>query len=95
MEVLDQQFRFRLVSGQHLTGSASEVINTSLSTVLYAVASLEDAPVLGCDRATASVSGQPAGAINLRTWKPTAAGDATPIAATTFGRRVSWFAFGR
>jgi predicted RecA/RadA family phage recombinase len=65
---------------------------------LGAVASLDDAPVIGCDRAQATIgdqAGAPAsGSIMLKTFKPTASGDATPIAATTFGKKVNWVAVG-
>ncbi len=53
--------------------------------------------MIGCDRASASIGDQAgapaAGSILLKTWKPTATGDATPIAATTFGKKVNWWAY--
>lgn len=88
----------RLVSGQATSVTASDTIVTGLSKVLSAVANLEDAPVIGCDRAQAVIGDQAgapaAGSILLKTFKPTASGDATPIAATTFGKKVNWIAVG-
>lgn len=89
---------FKFVAGQSTTVAASDAITTGLKVVLYAVASLEDSPVIGCDRATAFVGDQAgtpaAGVISIKTWKPTGTGDATPIAATTFTKKVNWMAFG-
>ncbi len=71
---------------------------TGLRAVLYAVASLEDAPILNCDHAQAVIGDQAgtpaAGSILIKTWKRTASGDATPIAASTFGKKVNFVAFG-
>jgi hypothetical protein len=92
----DSNLKFAL--GQTTTATASDDIATGLQKVLYAVATLEDAPVVGCDRAQASVGDQvntpAAGKISLKTFKPTAVGDATPIAATTFGKKINWIAVG-
>ena len=87
------------VFGTHISSTANDVVGTGLKEVLGAIATLEDSPVIGCDRATAVVGNQqgapPAGQIQVKTWKPTSAADTTPIAATTFGRKVNWIAFGR
>lgn len=84
--------------GMATTVTASDTIVTRLRKVIAAWAVLEDAPVIGCDRATAVVGDQAgtpaAGSILLKTWKPTASGDATPVAATTFTKKVSWMAIG-
>lgn len=88
----------KVVSGQSTTVAASDTIATGLKKVLYAVASFEDAPVIGAAYAQATVGDQVAapvtGSFLLKTFKPTAAGDATPIAATTFGKKVNWIAVG-
>lgn len=88
----------RVVGGQVVTASANEVVVTGLSRVLSVVATLEDAPVIGCDRAQAAIGDQngapAAGSIQVKTFKPTATGDATPVAATTFGKKVNWLAIG-
>jgi hypothetical protein len=88
----------KVVSGQHTTVAASDTIVTGLRKVLYAVASLEDVPVLTADRAQATVGDQAgtpaAGSILIKTFKPTTNLDTTPIAATTFGKKVNWVAVG-
>lgn len=87
-----------LARGQHTTVTASDTVVTGLATVVSVVANLDDAPVIGADRATASIGDQAgtpaAGSILVRSWKPTASGDATPIAATTFTKKVNWIAAG-
>lgn len=85
-------------SGQQTTVAASDTVVTGLTRVVFAMAQLEDAPVIGCDRAGAAIGNQAgtpaAGSILVKTFKPTASGDSTPIAATTFGKRVNWIAAG-
>jgi hypothetical protein len=89
---------YKTARGQATTASASDTIVTGLATVVSAVASLEDAPVIGCDRAQAAIGDQAgtpaAGSILIKTFKPTATGDATPVAATTFTKKVNWIAIG-
>jgi hypothetical protein len=88
----------KTVAGQHTTVAASDTIVTGLRKVLYAVASLDDAPVAGAQFAQAVVgdqAGTPAsGSILLKTWKATATADTAQIAATTFGKKVNWVAVG-
>jgi hypothetical protein len=88
----------KVASGQTTTVAASDTIVTGLKKVLACVANLEDAPVIGCDRAQAVMGDQAgtpaAGSILVKTFKPTATGDATPIAATTFTKKVNWIAIG-
>ena len=88
----------KIASGQTTTVAASDTIVTGLRKVLYAVSNLEDAPVIGCDRAQANVGDQAgtpaAGSILLKTFKPTTTTDTTPIAATTFGKKVNWMCLG-
>lgn len=88
----------KIASGQHKTVAADDTVVTGLTKVLYAVASLEDAPVIGSDRAQAVVGDQAgtpaAGSILIKTFKPTSATDTTPIAATTFSKKVNWIALG-
>jgi bifunctional ADP-heptose synthase (sugar kinase/adenylyltransferase) len=93
-----KQSEFKVVGLQVTTVTASDTVVTGLKKVLYAVASLEDAPILAADAALAVVgdqAGTPAsGSILVKTYKRTASGDATPIAATTFGKKVNVIAFG-
>jgi hypothetical protein len=89
----------KVAYGQKTTASAADTVDTGLALVLGAVANLEDAPVIGCDRAQAvygDQAGTPAaGSIIIKTFKPTASGDATPVAATTTGKKVNWIAVGK
>lgn len=88
----------KVSSGQATTATASDTVVTGLRKVLYAVASLEDSPVIGADRAQAVIGDQAgtpaAGSILIKSFKPTGTGDATPIAATTFSKKVNWIAIG-
>ncbi len=88
----------RTVGGQQTTVTASDTVDTGLSVVVAAVAMLEDAPALTCNQAQAVIgtqAGAPAsGSIYIKTWKPTAANDVTPLAATVFGKKVNWIAYG-
>jgi hypothetical protein len=80
--------------------TASDLVATGLAKVYGAVANLESDPALLGSYATASVGNQagtpPAGFILVKTWKPTATGDATPIAASGngLGKAVNWMAWG-
>jgi hypothetical protein len=89
---------YKLARGQATTVTASDTVVTGLVTVVSAVASLEDAPVIGADRAQAAIGDQAgtpaAGSILIKTFKPTGTGDATPIPATTFTKKVNWIAIG-
>ena len=88
----------KMVHGQATTVTASDTVVTGLTTVERVIASLEDTPVIGCDRAQATIGDQngapAAGSILIKTFCPTASGDATPKAATTFGKKVNWVAIG-
>jgi hypothetical protein len=88
----------RVASGQATTVAASDTIVTGLATVTAVVATLNDDPVAGAQSVTASIGNQAgapaAGSFLLKTWKATAAGDTSLIAATTFGRKVNWIAYG-
>lgn len=90
---------YKVAAGQTTTATASDTVDTGLATVLAATANLEDAPVVGCDRAQAVIGNQggapAAGSIYIKTYKPTATNDATPIAATTTGKKVNWIAIGK
>lgn len=89
---------YKIARGQATTSTASDTVVTGLATVVAAVANLEDAPVIGCDRAQAVIGDQAgtpaAGSILIKTFKPTATGDATPVAATTTSKKVNWIAIG-
>lgn len=90
--------KFGHAHGQATTVAASDTIATSLAHVSLVVASLNDAPVAGCQFVTADTGDQAgapaAGSFYLKTWKDTATADTAKIAATTFGKKVNWIAFG-
>ena len=79
--------------GEHTTVTASDTVQTGLTDVLFAFATLESDPIAAADQVTVvpAASGQ----ITIKTWKPTATADTAPVAATTFSRVVNWFAIGR
>lgn len=89
---------YKIARGQHTTVDADDTVVTGLTTVVAAVANLESDPVIGCDRAQAVIGDQAgapaAGSIQIKSFKPTATGDATPIPATTFTKLVNWIAIG-
>jgi hypothetical protein len=86
---------YAIARGQATTASASDTVATGLTTVVSAVAQLDDAPIVACEVATASIGDQAgapaAGSILIQTWK-TLGG--TPVAATTFSKLVNWIAIG-
>lgn len=89
---------YKVARGQFTTVSASDTVVTGLATVVSAVANLESAPILTCDRANANIGDQAgapvAGSILIKTWMPTSVTNPTPIAATTFAQKVNWIAIG-
>ncbi len=88
----------KIAAGQHETVAAADTVDTGLETVTAVVAVLDDDPGLDPLIDTATVGDQEgspaAGSIIIKTWQATAAKDATPIAATTFSKKVNWIAFG-
>jgi hypothetical protein len=85
--------------GTHTMLSAADTIVTGLANVASAVASLESAPTLTCDRVQAVVGDQAgapaAGSIILKAFMPTSSSVTTPIAATGWsGMVVNWIARG-
>lgn len=89
---------YKIARGQHTTVAAADTVVTGLTTVVAVVATLDADPGLDPLLVTASTGNQAgapaAGSIYIKTWKPTAANDVTPIAATTFGKKVNWIAIG-
>ncbi|MNF87108.1 hypothetical protein D3C84_695660 [compost metagenome] len=89
---------YKIARGTVTPTSASHTVATGLTTVVAAVASLRGAPTLthlwvGAD--VGNQSGTPAaGSILIKSWKPTASGDVTPVAATTPWGAVDWIAIG-
>lgn len=88
----------RMVEGQKTTVTASDTIVTGLAQVLAVVATFDSDPVDDPEFVSASIGDQAgtpaAGSILLKTWKNTGGTDPTPLAATTFGKKVNWVAWG-
>lgn len=74
-----------------VTGSENGIA-TGLSSVLYVVAGLGGSDAVN-EWVTSLPTPKVAGKIDLYVWKPTAAGNTTPIASTT-ARAVNWVAIG-
>jgi len=85
----------KIVYGLFTSLSASDTLVTGLSVVEMAMAVMQDAPVVGCESASASIGDQVAtpvaGSILLQSWK-TLGG--TPVAASTFSLKIAWLAIG-
>jgi hypothetical protein len=88
----------KLARGQQNTVTAVDTVATGLTTVVAAVASLDSDPGDDPMLATASIGDQAgapvAGSILVKTWKNTGGTDPTPLAASTFGKKVNWIAIG-
>jgi hypothetical protein len=88
----------KFVAGQLTTASAADTVVTGLATVISCGATLNDDP--GDDPMLVSATigdqaGTPAaGSIIVKTWKNTGGTDPTPLAATTFTKKVNWWAYG-
>jgi hypothetical protein len=87
-----------LACGQHTTASASDTIVTGLKTVLAVVACLDADPSDDPEWVSASIGDQAgtpaAGSFLLKSWKNTSGTDPTPVAASTFTKKVNWIAVG-
>jgi hypothetical protein len=88
----------KVARGQFTSVSASDTIVTGLKRVYAVVASLDSDPGLDPGLVSASVGDQVAtpvaGSIILKSWKFTNAANPTPIAATTFAKKINWIAIG-
>jgi hypothetical protein len=84
-----------MASGSFLPDAAVTPVDTGLSTVRFAVASLSGSPTLTHNMVSAA-SGSVAGYIWVKCWMPTNDGSVTPVAATgtTGFAAVSWIAIG-
>jgi len=89
---------YKLAYGTATIGTATDTIVTGLATVVSAVVSLVGDPSITHMSSTCTVgnqTGQPAaGSIVIKSWKPTATGNVTPIAADTVFANVNWIAIG-
>jgi hypothetical protein len=82
----------KIASGVLVTVTAADVVTTGLRNVISAGATLNSD--LGDDPQFVSVVVNTDGTITIKTWKNTSGSDPTPLAATTFTKNVSWWAFG-
>lgn len=89
---------YKLARGQATTASASDTVVTGLALVVSAVASMDSDPAddpFMCSCSIGDQAGTPAaGSILVKTWKNTGGTDPTPLAATTFSKKVNWIAIG-
>jgi hypothetical protein len=88
----------KIVGGQHVTVAAADTVATGLANVVGVIVSLDSDPGDDPEWVSATVGDQAgapvAGSIIIKTWKNTAGNDPTPLAATTFAKKVNWLAFG-
>ena len=89
---------YKTARGQLTTVTAADTVVTGLATVVAVVVSLESDPSDDPFLASAQIgdqAGSPAaGSIIVKTWKNTGGTDPTPLAATTFSKKVNWIAIG-
>lgn len=91
---------YKIARGIHQQAAASDTVVTGLATVVAVVANFRDAPTVNqllCSATIGNQTGAPAaGSFLLRTYKPTAVNDVTPLAATVFSDNVNfdWIAVG-
>lgn len=88
----------KFVCGQITTATAADTVATGLATVAACGATLDSDPSDDPEFVSATIgdqNGSPvAGSIIVKTWKNTGGTDPTPVAATTFSKKVNWWAYG-
>jgi len=96
-EVLGVGGGYKIARGQHTTVAAADTVVTGLATVVAAVASMDSDPGDDPEQVSATIGDQAgapaAGSIIIKTWKNSGT-DPTPLAATTFSKKVNWVAIG-
>lgn len=89
---------YKVARGTLTPITESDTVVTGLTTVVAAIASLKGAPTLTCMFVAADIGNQAgspaAGSIYIKSYKPTAANDVTPIASTTPWSAMDWIAIG-
>lgn len=89
---------YRIAHGVATIGAASGDFATGLATVTNVIVSMVGDPSMTHMFSTGTVGNQTgapaAGSIRIKSWKPTAVGDVTPIAATGPFGNVAWIAIG-
>ena len=86
-----------IASGVLTTVTASDTIQTGLREILQAAATPGDDFIVAAYGVTVAISDQTTapGAFVIKSWMNTGAADATPKAATTFGKKVYWVVIGK
>lgn len=88
---------FAVAHGQHTTVAAADTVVTGLASVIAVVATLDSDPGDDPEQVSATIGDQAgtpaAGSVIIKTWKNSGT-DPTPLAATTFSKKVNWVAFG-
>jgi hypothetical protein len=89
---------YKIARGQLTTVTAADTVVTGLATVVSVVASMDSDPTDNPEWASATIgdqAGSPAaGSVIVKTWQNTGGTDPTPVAATTFSKKVNWIAVG-
>lgn len=91
---------YKIARGIHTQVAASDTVVTGLATVVAVIVCFASAPTvkqLFCAGDIGNQSGAPAaGSVLLKTYKPTAIDNVTPVAATDFTDNVeiAWLAIG-
>lgn len=89
---------YKIARGVHETVAAADTVVTGLATVVAVVAVLAADPTTDPLLVSADIGNQAgapaAGSVYIKTWKPTANDNVTPVAATTFTKKVNWVAIG-
>lgn len=89
---------YKIARGTATIDAASKDVATGLATVVAAVVSMVGDPSATHMFSSVTVGDQAgapaAGSIRIKSWKPTAVDNATPIAATSTFANVSWIAIG-
>jgi hypothetical protein len=88
----------KYVAGQLTTVTATDTVITGLATVIACGATLDsdpgDDPMLVSATSGDQAGAPAAGSIIVKTWKNTGGTDPTPVAASTFTKKVNWWAYG-
>jgi hypothetical protein len=91
---------YKIARGINTQVAATDTIVTGLATVVAVIVGFAGAPTvkqLFCAGLIGDQAGSPAaGSIQIKTFKPTAANDVTPVAATDFtdNVKIAWLAIG-
>jgi hypothetical protein len=82
----------KVASDVFTTVTAADVVASGLKNVTSVVVSFVDDP--GDNPEFVSAVPGTNGNFTLKTWQNTTGTDPTPVAATTFGKKVAWIAMG-